>query len=125
MTNLLLVALGGALGALVRFGVGAFVARKLGVGWPYGTFLINISGCLTIGLFLPVLADRPGAHEAWRHFLPIGFVGAYTTFSTFEYETLTLLESGKWMFAAGYVLLSNFAGLFVVWLGATIGRRAF
>jgi CrcB protein len=124
MVNLLLVAFGGALGALARFFVGAFVARRLGVGWPYGTFLINISGCLIIGLSLPMLT-RSGVHEAWRHFLPIGFVGAYTTFSTFEYETLRLLESGAWKACATYVLGSNFVGLFAVWLGVVIGRKAF
>jgi CrcB protein len=123
MVNLLLVALGGALGALARFAVGAFMARKVGVAWPYGTLLINISGCLLIGLALPVLADRPGAHEAWRYFLPIGFVGAYTTFSTFEYETLRLFESGAWKSGVSYVLLSNFVGLFAVWLGVFVGRK--
>ncbi len=123
MLNLLLVALGGALGALTRFFVGAFVARRLGVSWPYGTFLINVTGCLIIGLFLPVLADRPGVHEAWRHFLPIGFVGAYTTFSTYEYETLRLVEMGAWRSALSYVLLSNGVGLFSVWLGVLLGRK--
>ena len=125
MLNVLLVALGGALGALCRFFIGAMMARKLGVAWPYGTFLINVTGCLIIGAFLPVLADRPGAHEAWRHFLPIGFVGAYTTFSTFEYETLRLLELGAWKSAVSYVLLSNGVGLLAVWLGVLFGRKAF
>ena len=125
MANLLLVALGGALGAVTRFAVGALVARKLGVAWPYGTFLINMTGCLIIGLFLPVLADRPGVHDAWRHFLPIGFVGAYTTFSTFEYETLRLVELGAWRSAGSYVLLSNAVGLLCVWLGVLVGRKAF
>ena len=123
MINVLLVALGGALGAVTRFLVGALFARRFGVAWPYGTFFINVTGCFVIGLFLPILADRPGVHEAWKYLLPVGFVGAYTTFSTYEYETLRLVESGQLRLAGAYVLLSNVIGFAAVWIGVWLGRK--
>ena len=123
MGNVLLVALGGALGALTRFAVGALFAKRIGVSWPYGTFFINVTGCFIIGLALPILADRPGVHEAWKYLFPIGFVGAYTTFSTFEYETLRLVETGAYRAAAFYLLLSNVVGFAAVWMGVTLGRK--
>jgi CrcB protein len=123
VVNVLLVALGGALGAIARFGVGALFAKRLGVAWPYGTFFINVTGCFIIGLFLPFLTD--GKHDAWRYLLPVGFVGAYTTFSTYEYETLRLIEIGAWKSVASYVGLSNVIGLLAVWLGVALGKRAF
>ncbi len=123
MLNVFLVALGGALGAVTRFLVGAAFARRFGVVWPYGTFFINVTGCFIIGVFLPVLADRPGVHEAWKYLLPIGFVGAYTTFSTYEYETLRLVETGAYRLAGSYVVLSNLVGFAAVWAGVWLGRK--
>jgi CrcB protein len=82
-----------------------------------------VSGCFIIGLFLPYLADRPGIHESLKYLLPIGFVGAYTTFSTYEYETLRLVETGAYRLAVSYVMLSNLIGFAAVWLGVVIGRR--
>jgi CrcB protein len=123
MLNVLLVALGGALGAVSRFAVGAAFARRWGVAWPYGTFFINITGCFIIGLFLPILADRPGVNEAWKYLLPVGFVGAYTTFSTYEYETLRLVESAQYLRAGSYVLFSNVIGFAAVWIGVLLGRK--
>jgi CrcB protein len=120
VTQILLVALGGALGAVARFLVGVLVARRLGLDWPWGTFFINVSGCFAIGLLLPLFGER---HEAWRLLLPVGFVGAYTTFSTFEYETLRLIEAGAWKSVGSYVLGSNVAGFIAVALGAWLGRR--
>src|SRR5579883_1091518 len=94
---LLLVGLGGALGAIARFVVANLVAGWLGTAWPWGTFLINVSGCFAIGAFMTAVTERLVAlPEAWRFLFPIGFVGAYTTFSTFEYETALLVERGAW-----------------------------
>jgi CrcB protein len=122
-TPYLYVAVGGALGAVARFALTGVIARRLGSGWPWGTFLVNISGCLAIGLVLAVADARAGLHPGWRYFIPIGFIGAYTTFSAFEYETERLLEHGAFVSAAAYVLASNLVGLCAVLAGAWMGRR--
>jgi fluoride exporter len=119
LISFLLVGVGGALGAMARH----FVAMRL-VGrsrsWPWGTFVINVSGCLMIAFFLTLAAGKLAASSGWRHFFPIGFVGAYTTFSTFEYDTLRLLERRAWLGAVAYITASTVAGfggvLLAVWL---------
>jgi len=119
----LAVALGGALGAMARFAVNNLFVRRLGAAWPYGTLFINVTGCLAIALFLEYFAERQ-LNPGWRYFFPTGFVGAYTTFSTYEYETIRLLGAGSTGGAAAYVLLSNglgfAAGLLGIWLGRKI-----
>jgi CrcB protein len=116
-TPVLLVALGGALGAVARFLVAAGFARRFGTGWPWGTLFINLTGCFLIAAFSARLSS-----PALRYLLPIGFVGAYTTFSTFEYETMRLLQVGQPMGAAAYVLASNLLGFGAVLLGAWAAR---
>src|SRR3989442_529320 len=91
---LLLVGSGGFLGAIARYAIGAVVAARLGTSWPFGTFLINISGCFAIAFFMTLTTERFVVKEAWRLLFPIGFVGAYTTFSTYEYETARLVAPG-------------------------------
>jgi CrcB protein len=121
-TPYLLVALGGALGAVARFAVGEGLARRLGTSWPYGTFFINLSGCFLIALFLGAAAER-NLNPAWWYLFPTGFVGAYTTFSTYEYETMRLFQRGQATGALAYVALSNVLGFGAVLLGAWMGRR--
>src|SRR3954468_2020631 len=77
----LIVALGGALGAVARVAVSNLFVRRIGVAWPYGTLFINVTGCLAIALFITWFSDRE-LSPGWRYFFPTGFVGAYTTFST-------------------------------------------
>jgi fluoride exporter len=120
---LLLVGAGGFLGAIARYVVGMAVARRLGTSWPYGTFIINLSGCFAIGFFLTLASERIVVHEAWRYLFPIGFVGAYTTFSTYEYETARLVEDGAWGRALTYVGLSTVAGFAAVVLATWAARR--
>ncbi len=118
-----LVALGGALGAVARFLVGNAFATRFSA-WPLGTFVINVTGCFAIGFFLTYTAQRfPGAHEGWRFFFPVGFVGAYTTFSTYEYETMRLVQQGAWGRALSYVLASTVTGYLAVWLAWLLARR--
>ena len=121
---ILLVGAGGALGAIARYLIGTAVANRWGTSWPYGTFVINISGCFAIAFFLTLASERYLVHEGWRFFFPTGFVGAYTTFSTFEYETMRLVEDGAWKRALSYVVLSVVVGFFAV-LGATWTARRF
>jgi len=121
----LLVAVGGALGSLTRYWVGSTVAGKMGTRFPYGTFVINITACLIIGFSLTWLGRRTEVNPAWRFLIPIGFVGAYSTFSTFEWEIFTNLQASEFMIAALYVSLSLLLGLVAVWLGALLARLAF
>jgi CrcB protein len=116
------IALGGSLGSIARFWVGSSVADRMGLKFPYGTFVINMTACLIIGVSLSVLNNRSELSQNWRFFLPIGFIGAYSTFSTFEYETLSTLQSGAFSTAVLYVFLSLALGLAAVWCGAFIGR---
>ena len=82
MQKYLLIALGGALGALARYWIGAAVSSRTGTRFPYGTFIINITACIIIGFSLTYLSRRVDLNPAWRYLIPIGFVGAYSTFST-------------------------------------------
>jgi CrcB protein len=116
------VGLGGCLGSVARYAVGLWIYERLGARFPYGTFVINISGCFLIGLVLAVLDARLELPAAWRQAVPIGFIGAYTTFSTFEYETLRAAQQGQSAMAAGYVLASLVVGFAAVWLGQGAGR---
>ncbi|MSP59686.1 MAG: fluoride efflux transporter CrcB [Myxococcales bacterium] len=120
---LLLVGCGGFFGAVARYALGLAVARRLGTAWPFGTFLINVSGCLAIGLCVTIASERSGLHESGRLLFPIGFVGAYTTFSSYEYETLRLVESGAVGRALAYVALSTVVGFAAVALGVWVARR--
>jgi len=120
---LLLVGVGGFFGAIARYLVGLGAARWLGTGWPWGTFLINVSGCFLIGFVATFTTERAVTHEAWRLLVPVGFIGAYTTFSTFEYEALRLGEVGGAVRALGYVLASVLAGFLAVWAATWAARR--
>ena len=120
---LLLVGLGGFAGAIARYLIGLGVSRLAGTGWPWATFAINVSGCFLIGFFLTYTTERVAAHEAWRFFVPIGFIGSYTTFSTYEWEILKLSETGAWGRMLAYVLASTLAGFAAVWLAASLARR--
>jgi CrcB protein len=116
------IALGGALGSLTRFWVGSAVANRFGTRFPYGTFLVNMTACVIIGFSLTFLGRRTELNPAWRFLIPIGFVGAYSTFSTFEWETFSTLQTGAFLSAALYVVLSCFLGLVAVWCGVMVAR---
>lgn len=122
MKNALLVALGGSLGALARYGVASLFRRVS--DFPLGTLVINITGCAIIGFFLAAVNGRwSGINAGWTYLVPIGFVGAYTTFSTYEYEMARLVELGAFSRLAAYFLLSNAVGFAAVVGGIWFGRR--
>jgi CrcB protein len=98
------------------------VASRLGTKFPYGTFVINLTACVLIGFSLTFLAKRTGLNPAWRFLVPIGFIGAYSTFSTYEWETLSTLRSGAFLEASLYALGSLILGLVATWLGVVIAE---
>jgi len=102
--------------------VGSTVANRFGTKFPYGTFVINITACVIIGFSLTFLAKRTEWSPAWRFLVPIGFVGAYSTFSTYEWETLSTIRSGAFFLAALYAVGSFIVGLAAVWFGALIAE---
>jgi CrcB protein len=116
------IAVGGALGAMARFWVGSAVASRLGTKFPYGTFVINITACVVIGFSLTFLAKRTDLNPAWRFLVPIGFLGAYSTFSSYEWETVSTLRSGDFSMAALYAFGSLFLGLVAVWCGILLAE---
>jgi CrcB protein len=116
------IAVGALLSANLRFVVGLWAADRFGTDFPYGTFLVNISGAFAIGIVISLIAERVGISPLWRLFFVTGFLGGYTTFSSYAWEALVLAETGNWLPAAAYVLGSNVFGLLGVWLGAVLGR---
>ena len=125
MQKYLMIALGGALGSLARFWVGSAIAGKTTHRFFFGTFIVNLTACVIIGFSITWLTQRTEVNPAWRYLIPVGFVGAYSTFSTFEWETFTALQSEAFLLAAVYVSLSVLLGLVAVWLGAALARLVF
>lgn len=125
MLDLLWIALGGALGALARYAVGGVVQARLGAIFPYGTLVVNLSGCLLMGFVTALITDQVIVAPALRFLIPVGFIGAYTTFSTYELETFRAIETGAWLIGAAYAAISLFLGFFAIWLGFVIARRVF
>lgn len=117
MQKYLLIALGGALGSIARYWVGATVINRLGSRFPWGTLLINLTACILIGFSVTFLTRRAGLNPASRYLVPIGFIGAYSTFSTYEWETLLLIRGGTFSLAAIYSLGSLVLGLAATWCG--------
>ena len=122
MDRYALVALGGALGALARYQLAAMIQARVPAGFPWGTFVVNITGCLVMGVVTTLLADRLVVHPNWRYLVPIGFIGAYTTFSTFEMETFRAITEGAWLVGGLNVLGSVLAGYAALWLGVILAR---
>lgn len=122
MLKYLMVGIGGFIGAIARFWLGSYIGGRMGTRFPYGTFVINISGSFLIGLILTVLSERAHLSPNWRYLVPIGFLGAYTTFSTFEYETLRTIQDGQFLIASLNIGLSVLLGFAAVWGGVVVGR---
>jgi CrcB protein len=122
MTKYLMVAMGGALGSVLRFWVGGYVSNKLGTRFPYGTFLINVTASFLIGFILTLLAERTHWDPNWRYLIPVGFIGGYSTFSTFEYESFRVFQDGELLIGGLNLVLSVVLGFLAVWLGVITGR---
>jgi CrcB protein len=118
----LLIAAGGALGSIARYWVGSTISSRMGMRFPYGTLVVNIMACVLIGFSLTYLGRRADLSPAWRFFIPIGFIGAYSTFSTYEWETLSTLRSGAFLLAALYAAGSFALGVVAVWGGSWLAE---
>ena len=116
------VGLGGFLGANARYALGAWIVQRAGPAFPWHTLLINVTGSLAIGAILTLLTERLVADPAWRLFLVVGFLGGYTTFSSYTFEGLELLREGEWLAALWYALGSNLLGLAATYLGMVLAR---
>lgn len=122
MLQVLLIGCGGFIGTIARYGVATMAYRLLGASFPYGTLTVNILGCLLIGFVSIAAEERDMIAHSTRLFLTIGILGGFTTFSSFGYETLTLLRLGNIFPATLYVLASVITGLAAVWLGGLLAR---
>ncbi|HUJ17259.1 MAG TPA: fluoride efflux transporter CrcB [Nitrospirota bacterium] len=122
MLNILIIGIGGFIGAVVRYLVAVWIGERWGRSFPLGTFIINVSGSFIIGLLMTLMTERIIENPQWRLFLVVGFLGAYTTFSTFEYETGTLLKDGEWLYASLNVVLSVFVGFIALKLGEVLAK---
>lgn len=122
MMQIFTVALGGAMGAVSRFLMGNVVSKFLGSAWPYGTFIINIVGCFCMGVLMTVIVERQLLPAVWRLFLCVGFLGGFTTFSSFGYEAFSLINGGRLLEALAYVGGSVLLGLMTAAVGVFVGR---
>lgn len=123
MSNWLFIAAGGALGSVLRYAVHGWVQRLAGHTFPIGTLVVNVVGCLLIGLVAGLASGTIALREPYRLGLVVGVLGGFTTFSTYGLETLSLAESGHLRFAVFNVLLSNVIGLLAVWFGTLLAGK--
>lgn len=124
MDKLLLVAAGGATGAVARYLVGIQATRAFGTGWPVGTLLVNILGGLLMGVLVATLALKGGAdQDRWRVLLGVGVLGGFTTFSAFSLEVALMIERRDWTSAFGYVAVSVAASVAALFAGMMLARK--
>jgi CrcB protein len=121
--QLLAIAGGGALGAVLRFGMSNSVYRLLGRDFPYGTMAVNVLGSLLMGFLFVLFVERMVVSAEWRSGLLIGLLGAFTTFSTFSFETLALFDAGAPIKALVNIIASVVLCLVATWLGLILGRQ--
>jgi fluoride exporter len=122
MANIIIIGIGGFIGAVARYEIAIWIGQRWGRSFPLGTFIINVTGSFLIGLLMTVMAERFTENPQWRLFLVVGFLGAYTTFSTFEYETGALLKDSEWLYAGLNVVLSVVVGFIALKLGEVIAK---
>src|ERR1035441_771991 len=116
----LMIAVGGALGSVARYWVGSTISGRMGARFPYGTMVINMTACVIIGFTLTYFGKRADLNPAWRFLVLIGFIGSYSTFSTYEWETLSTMRSGAFLLAAIYAVGSLVLGLAATWCGTAL-----
>ena len=124
MSQVFILSVAAALGANARYWIGDILARRLGTSFPFGTLVINLSGSLLLGLFLALFTDRFLLDPRWRMVFTVGFLGSYTTFSTYTFESVNLMLTGQWglglLNLLGSSILGAIAALLGVWLGKVV-----
>jgi len=122
LQKLLWMALAGGLGTLSRYGLAGFVQRMVGSGFPWGTLLVNVGGCFVFGILWAMLEMRLTITGELRTIVLVGFMGAFTTFSTFIFETSALLQDSEWILAIINLVTQNVGGVLFLLLGMAAGR---
>ena len=120
--KIICLAVAGAAGTLARYWLGGFVQRNITTDFPLGTVAVNIIGCLAFGLLWAFMENRLSISGQMRIVVFVGFFGAFTTFSSFVFETARLLDESQWLWASANVILQNVLGLVGIIIGMTIGR---
>jgi CrcB protein len=122
MSQIVAIALGGALGSVGRFLLAGWVGRQLGAGFPWGTLAVNVVGGLVMGLLIELMAQSWSVSPAVRAFLTVGVLGGFTTFSAFSLETVLLFERGELPAAMAYIVASVVLSVGAVWCGLRLMR---
>jgi fluoride exporter len=122
MQSFLILSLGAILGANFRYWLGGWALERLGAAFPYGTLIINLSGGFILGLFMTLVTERFIVNPQWRTLIAIGFLSSYTTFSTYTYESVSLILSGQIWLGLINLFGSSFLGGFVTLVGIWLGR---
>ena len=122
MPKPVIIAVGAVLGALLRYWLGDWAAQRFGTAFPYGNLMINLTGSFILGLFMALVTDRFLVSPQWRLFIAIGFLGSYTTFSSYAYESLNLIMTGQGTLGLLNLFGSSFLGGLAVFAGILIGR---
>ncbi len=124
LQKLIFIALAGGLGTLARYGLAGLAQRWAGSGFPWGTLTVNALGCFLFGIIWVLASQRLALSPEIRVIVLVGFMGAFTTFSTYVFETGQMLENSQWLLAGGNILLHNAVGLALFFAGAALARWA-
>ena len=122
LQKLVLLAMAGGMGALARYGLSGFIQKISGMSFPWGTVIVNLTGCFLAGLLWSLFENRWNVSGETRTVVLVGFMGAFSTFSTFIFETGDLLRSAQWMYAAANLTIQNGIGLLALFTGMAFGR---
>jgi CrcB protein len=122
LKNAFIVFIGGGIGAVFRYWMYGVAGKLIGADFPYGTLIVNIFGCFMIGFLMSVFEERFIVQPALRIFLTIGILGGFTTFSTFSFETVALLQEGSYFFGVVNIVVTFVGTLTVAWFGLVIGK---
>ncbi len=122
MNNIILVFVGGGLGAAGRYWLHGMIERSSTGGFPYGTFIVNLIGCILIGIIMSAFEGRFLANPSLRTFLAIGILGGFTTFSAFSYETVSMMYRADYLYATANIFLSVFFCLVGTYIGLVVGK---